>query len=68
MAAQTRLWRELPYTQAIRGHRETRERRAWAILDSRHPGVTLPIVAHGNCIGFLYSAKPGYRPPLPLST
>ena len=68
MAAHTRLWRELPYTQAMRGHGETRERRSWAILDSRHLGVTLPFVAHCNCIGFLYSARPGYRPHVPLST
>jgi len=33
MAAQTRLWRELPYTQAMRGHGETREHRSWAILE-----------------------------------
>ena len=65
MAAQTRLWRELPYTQAMRGHGETRERRSWAILDGRHRSATLPFVAHYNCIGFLYSARPGYRPHLP---
>jgi len=47
------------------GHGETRARRSWAILDGRHLSATLPFVAHGNCIGFLYSARPGYRPHLP---
>ena len=68
MAAQTRLWRELPYTPAMRGHGETREHRSWAIVDGRHLRAPLPFVAHGNCIGFLYSARPSYRPHLPLST
>ena len=37
-------------------------------LDGRHLSATLPFVAHCNCIGFLYSARPGYRPHLLLST
>jgi len=68
MAAQTRLWRELPYTQATLGTEETRECRSGAILDGRHLRATLPFVAHCNCIGFLDSARPGYRPHFPLST
>ena len=68
MAAQTRLWRELPYTQATLGTEETRECRSGAILDGRHLRATLPFVAHGNCIGFLDSARPGYRPHSPFST
>src|SRR5215475_6203635 len=68
MAAQTRLWRELPYTQATLGPEETRECRSGAILDGRHLRATFPFVAHCNCIGFLDSARPGYRPHLPLST
>ena len=68
MAAQTRLWRMLPYTQAMRGQEETRAHRSWAILDGRHLSATLPFVAHCNCIGFLDSARPGYRPHLLLST
>jgi carbonic anhydrase len=35
---------------------------------SGHLRATLPFVAHYNCIGFLYSARPGYRPHCPLST
>src|SRR5262245_41801370 len=57
-----------PHTPAMLGHGETRERRSWAILDCRHRSATLPFVAHCHCIGFLYSARPGYRPHLPLST
>jgi hypothetical protein len=56
------------HTQAMLGHGETRERRSWAILDGRHLGATLPFVAHCNCIGFLYSARPGYRLHPHLST
>src|SRR5262249_8849135 len=36
---------------------------SWTVVILAHP----PFVAHGNCIGFLYSARPGYRPHLPLS-
>jgi len=68
MAVQTRLWRELPYTQAIlRTWGDTRTS-LLAILDGRQLGAPLPFVAHCNCIGFLYSVSPGYRPHLPLST
>ena len=37
-------------------------------LGRRHLHVTLPFVAHCNCIGYLYNTRPGYRPHLPLST
>jgi hypothetical protein len=53
MAAQTRLWRELPYTQAMRGHGETREHRPWAILDVvifAQPSPLLhTVIASGIC-------------------
>jgi hypothetical protein len=52
----------------MRGHEETREHCPWAILNGRHLSATLPFVAHCNCIGFLYGARLGYRPHLPLST
>src|SRR5215467_6125913 len=68
MAAQTRLWHELPYTRAMRGHRETREHRFWAILDGRQLSAPLPFVAHCHCSGCLYRARPGYRPHRPLAT
>src|SRR5215510_14512702 len=57
-----------PHIPALLGHGETREHRSWAILDGRHLSAALPFVAHCNCIGFLYSARPGYRPHFPLST
>src|SRR5262245_6625143 len=47
MAAQTHLWREIPYTQAMRGHGETREHRSWTILDGHH--LSAPLHPDAQC-------------------